>query len=204
MKKIKDYSRLRKSVELYNKGPFNKIREIVFRVLSAFVIVGCGTIIIPPVINFFYGEYNGKLNLLIFLDLLIANICQLPIYKINKNYINREYMDSNDYLDQMADLLDKEYKIKVSKEDISKSVITTEREKVTSINYVVDNELKGIIRTSTFFILDKENKIRVLKEIEKKIKGKNKLNVQGSSILYYVDDYDLSNAPVEKRLVLKK
>ncbi len=210
MKKICYDTNIKKYIEDYNDGNFNKKDEKYRRlcsggmqfiaqfVLSIFLAVLCVPI-----------DLIREYTLLIFSSMALASYVisagvQTLIYKYNKKNKMKRYENALGYLLRLGENLESNYGLKIGKEELSKAVVTSTREKSVGANLVTKQSRTKITEKSEIFILDREDKIRVLKEVRTTLKAKGDLVGMCESTLYYDEDYDLSEAPVSKRLILNK
>ena len=182
----------------YSK-PFNKKKEIKNRIISFILgipiyilgisILGLDKDMIKTQIIYFSSFY-----------FLSASAIQYVIHIILEKLYSELNKDANKRLDNLVNDLNTD-NILVDKENIQSAIIKENQEKtVTEKNGIKKSQE---IISNQFYFLDKEEKIRFLKQIKRIIKLNKKI-VNDETTLYYSDE-DLTNQeniPVEiiKRL----
>lgn len=188
-----------------SKKPFNSRKEIKNRIVS--FIVGIPFYFLAFLIfNRFDIEFlKSQLLFMSCTCLAYESIVQSYIYKREKKKINNRYKESNQRLDRLiVDMgLVLEKPIIVNKEDLQRSVIEENEEKIIEESDYSKKSTETI--TDTFYFLDVNEKIQVLKYISNIVKEKRKVLIDESRLYFAPEVLDSINLPVmkTKKLELK-
>ncbi len=197
MEEIGKSSNLLRSINNYN-SPFDVRGEIFYRFVCSVMQTLLNIMVIIMLGEAANDSFKPAWDLIFAFSSTLSIIVQSKIYRSNKKKIESRYEYAKANLVMIAEILCKNYHLEIGQKELAEACV------VTSFKDESNNLMSSEKTTKerTFFILDRQEKIRVLREIRTKIKSEDKQIIKENA-LYYDEDYDLSEAPVRKKLVLK-
>ena len=200
---IKENSNLQKDIKNYKKyEPFPKEIEILLRLTIVSVTTLIGWAASPIIAYTLLNDINANWQLLLAGSISIGAVLQAIIVKPYKKQYNKKYEIAKKNLQLIIDFLRDEQKIQVDTNTIVNAVIDETTTKAISEKGLSKKVTKTTI--TNFYLLDKEDKIRVLKEVKKTITKNHQKTITGPNLyLEEKSEINIEELPVRKTLKLK-
>lgn len=197
---IKENSNLRKNIKNYEANKPLSIEEEILRRLTIFtatalIIWVCSPDIAYVLYNLFDG-YKSSLQLLLGMTVSIGVVMQATIMKIR----NKKYEIAKKNLQLIVDLIHSK-NIQIDINNIANSTIDEQTTKTIIGEGIFSKEITETTITN-FYLLDRDEKIRVLKETKKTIKKFGQITTTDPN-LYLEEKVNEQELPVAKTLKLK-
>lgn len=181
-----------------SKIKFDKTREIIRRIRDFILTIPVYVFVFLCFYGFDKEVIKAQINSLVVGYILLQTGFQIFLYKSNKKYREKKYKESNDRLSHFDVRLYQS--IGVNKENLQESIIEEDETKETKEENGVKTTKKRLDKC--FYMLNKDDQIKVLKYVKETIKEGKKKKVE-TSTLYLMEDSEIEEETLPVKLVKK-